>query len=141
MEIVLTKSAEFDAIVAEENEPNAGDFGEYYGAHAPKMRCSACSHRIVTALLLPIVLWEPYTLLCNCGDVRQRLRLREGTDAVTMFTEVLLCVRDILGHLCIGVRVCTHSRVHHEPCPLRLCCAMSAEDPSNDNERQVTYTD
>ncbi|CAK0771550.1 hypothetical protein CVIRNUC_003871 [Coccomyxa viridis] len=30
MEIVLTKSAEFDAIVAEENEPNAGDFGEYY---------------------------------------------------------------------------------------------------------------
>ena len=25
MEIVLTKSAEFDAIVAEENEPNAAD--------------------------------------------------------------------------------------------------------------------
>ncbi len=51
MEIVLTKSAEFDAIVAEENEPNAGDFGEYYGAHASKNSCSAFSHHIVTALL------------------------------------------------------------------------------------------
>ena len=52
MEIVLTKSAEFDAIVAEENEPNAGDFGEYYGAHAPEMSCSAfctsCRDRIAS---------------------------------------------------------------------------------------------
>lgn len=31
MEIVLTKSAEFDAIVAEENEPNAADSEEYGG--------------------------------------------------------------------------------------------------------------
>ena len=46
MEIVLTKSAEFDAIAAEENEPNAGDFGEYYGAISPKIRCSALSQSI-----------------------------------------------------------------------------------------------
>ena len=31
MEIVLTKSAEFDAIVAEENEPNAADSADYGG--------------------------------------------------------------------------------------------------------------
>ena len=31
MEIVLTKSAEFDTIVAEENEPNAADSGDYDG--------------------------------------------------------------------------------------------------------------
>jgi len=31
MEIVLTKSAEFDAIVAEENEPNGADFADYNG--------------------------------------------------------------------------------------------------------------
>ena len=48
MEIVLTKSAEFNAIVAEENEPNAADFGEYYGAHAPEMPCSALSQSITS---------------------------------------------------------------------------------------------
>ena len=47
MEIVLTKSAKFDAIVAEENEPNAADFGDEYGAHAPEMSCSAFSQSIV----------------------------------------------------------------------------------------------
>ena len=47
MEIVLTKSAEFDAIVAEENEPNAADFGDYYGAHVSEMSCSALSWSIV----------------------------------------------------------------------------------------------
>ena len=31
VEIVLTKSAEFDTIVAEENEPNAAESGEYDG--------------------------------------------------------------------------------------------------------------
>ena len=31
MEIVLTKSAEFDAIVAEENEPNGADSADYNG--------------------------------------------------------------------------------------------------------------
>lgn len=31
MEIVLTKSAEFDAIVAEEIEPNSADSGDYGG--------------------------------------------------------------------------------------------------------------
>lgn len=31
MEIVLTKSAEFDAIVAEENDPNGADSGDYNG--------------------------------------------------------------------------------------------------------------
>ena len=49
--------------------------------------------------LLPM-LWEPYIPLCNCGGVWQSPRLKDGTEAVTMFTELLLCVRDILGHLC-----------------------------------------
>ena len=31
MEIVLTKSAEFDAIVAEDNEPNGADSADYNG--------------------------------------------------------------------------------------------------------------
>ena len=52
------------------------------------------------------------------------------------------CVSETFwGIYATGVRVCTPSKCAPDACPLRLCCAMSAEDPSNDNERQVTYTD
>ena len=43
MEIVLTKSAEFDAIVAEENKPNAAESGEYDGERMFHMIPSSCA--------------------------------------------------------------------------------------------------
>ena len=43
MEIVLTKSAEFDAIVAEENEPNAAESGEYNGERMFHKNPSSCA--------------------------------------------------------------------------------------------------
>ena len=44
MEIVLTKSAEFDAIVAEENEPHAADSGEYGGESLCQAWHTPCLH-------------------------------------------------------------------------------------------------
>ena len=43
VEIVLTKSAEFDAIVADENEPNGAESGEYDGKRMFHMIRSSCA--------------------------------------------------------------------------------------------------
>ncbi len=49
MEIVLTKSADFDIIVAGENEANAADSGQYDGESMCHMTPSSCNHPPIPA--------------------------------------------------------------------------------------------